>query len=157
MRRADDLRAHFYRQLKQSGDFISRISSRDGIYVVVEDFFVLFRIGGGIGILREVRFVAIVLRLAGGLEDGVRVVVGVVFRSLRGIIFFPGGCNLDLASSIDVFTRRRRRHCLCLSLCVRVCVCVCVYVSLFLSPRERVRSRERERIFEGKRSFGLTF
>jgi hypothetical protein len=61
---------------------------------------------------------------------------------------------LDLASSIDVFTRRRRRHCLCLSLCVRVCVCVCVYVSLFLSPRERVISRERERIFEEKRSLG---
>jgi len=156
VRRADDLRAHSYRQLKQSGDFISRISSRDGIYVVVEDFFVLF-LGVGIGILREIRFVAIVWRLAGGLEDGVSGVVGVVFRVLGGIIFFPGSGYLDLASSIGVFTRRRRRHCLRLPLSLCVCVCVCVYVSLFLSPRERVRSRERERIFEGKRSFGLTF
>ena len=134
MRRADDLRAHPYRQLKQSGDFISRISSRDGIYVVVEDFFVLVRIGGGIGILREIRFVAIVWSLAGGLEDGVSGVVGVVFRVLRGIIFFPGSGYLDLASSIDVFTRRRRRHCLRLSLplSVRVCVCVCMSASFSL-------------------------
>ena len=127
MRRADDLRAHSYRQLKQSGDFISRISSRDGIDVVVEDFFVLF-LGVGVGILREIRFVAVVWRLAGGLEDVVSVVVGVVFRVLGGIIFFPGSGYLDLASSIDVFTRRRRRHCLRLPLCVCVCVCVCVCI-----------------------------
>ena len=95
---------------------------------------------------REIRFVAIVWSLSGGLEDGVRVVVGVVFRVLRGIIFLPREWIFGFGL-VDrrVYETATTALFVPVFAFVCVCVCVCVYVSLFLSPRERVMSRERER------------
>ena len=81
MRRADDLRAHSHRQLKQSGDFNLRsCSPRDGVDVVVENF-LLFLGNFRARVIGEVRFVVVAVRLSSGLEGVVhrrRVVVVVV-------------------------------------------------------------------------------